>query len=112
MLQYLVKRGFAHAAQLARLKMIVHLYFKFMVLRKVCCSCYPWPLQVPLASERALQAHRVLACAAGDSRAVLCRNGMAVALTDDHKAAREDETVSRGCCVLFPCWGGGAGSSR
>ena len=30
----------------------------------------------------------------GDSRAVLCRGGYACALTDDHKAAREDETVS------------------
>ncbi len=30
----------------------------------------------------------------GDSRAVLCRDGGALALTDDHKAAREDETVS------------------
>lgn len=29
----------------------------------------------------------------GDSRAVLCRDGGALALTDDHKAAREDETV-------------------
>lgn len=29
----------------------------------------------------------------GDSRAVLCRDGLAVPLTDDHKAAREDETV-------------------
>ena len=29
----------------------------------------------------------------GDSRAVLCRSGGAVPLTDDHKAAREDETV-------------------
>ena len=32
---------------------------------------------------------------AGDSRAVLCRGGVAIPLTDDHKAAREDETV--GC---------------
>jgi len=31
---------------------------------------------------------------AGDSRAVLCRSGVAIPLTDDHKAAREDETVS------------------
>lgn len=30
---------------------------------------------------------------AGDSRAVLCRAGQAIPLTDDHKAAREDETV-------------------
>lgn len=29
----------------------------------------------------------------GDSRAVLCRSGMAIPLTDDHKAAREDETA-------------------
>ncbi len=35
---------------------------------------------------------------AGDSRAVLCRGGAAIALTDDHKAAREDETVG----LLFP----------
>lgn len=33
-------------------------------------------------------------CCAGDSRAVLCRGDTAIALTDDHKAAREDETVS------------------
>ena len=33
----------------------------------------------------------------GDSRAVLCREGEALPLTDDHKAAREDETVRR-CC--------------
>lgn len=30
---------------------------------------------------------------AGDSRAVLSRAGLAFPLTDDHKAAREDETV-------------------
>lgn len=29
----------------------------------------------------------------GDSRAVLCRSGQAIPLTDDHKAAREDETA-------------------
>lgn len=34
---------------------------------------------------------------AGDSRAVLSRGDVAIPLTDDHKAAREDETVS----VLF-----------
>ena len=33
----------------------------------------------------------------GDSRAVLCRGGGALPLTDDHKAAREDETVRAGC---------------
>ena len=32
---------------------------------------------------------------AGDSRAVLSRGDVAIPLTDDHKAAREDETVSR-----------------
>ena len=32
----------------------------------------------------------------GDSRAVLSRGGAAVPLTDDHKAAREDETVGLG----------------
>ena len=32
-------------------------------------------------------------CCAGDSRAVLCRGSIAIPLTDDHKAAREDETV-------------------
>ena len=31
---------------------------------------------------------------AGDSRAVLSRGDVAIPLTDDHKAAREDETVS------------------
>lgn len=43
----------------------------------------------------------------GDSRAVLCRNGAAVALTDDHKAAREDETArveAAGGQILF--WNG------
>jgi hypothetical protein len=40
---------------------------------------------------------------AGDSRAVLCRGSVAIPLTDDHKAAREDETV---CLVasLPHCW--------
>lgn len=36
---------------------------------------------------------RISLCAVGDSRAVLCRSGVAIPLTDDHKAAREDETV-------------------
>ena len=43
----------------------------------------------------------------GDSRAVLCRNGKAAALTDDHKAAREDETArveAAGGQILF--WNG------
>jgi serine/threonine protein phosphatase PrpC len=43
----------------------------------------------------------------GDSRAVLCRNGQAIALTDDHKAAREDETArveAAGGQILF--WNG------
>lgn len=43
----------------------------------------------------------------GDSRAVLCRNGNAFALTDDHKAAREDETArveAAGGQILF--WNG------
>lgn len=44
----------------------------------------------------------------GDSRAVLCRSGGALPLTDDHKAAREDETVGGawgwGCAA---CVGGG-----
>lgn len=37
---------------------------------------------------------------AGDSRAVLSRGDVAIPLTDDHKAAREDETVSivQTCC--------------
>ena len=34
-------------------------------------------------------------CCAGDSRAVLCRGDLALPLSDDHKAAREDETVSQ-----------------
>ena len=42
----------------------------------------------------------------GDSRAVLCRSGGALALTDDHKAAREDETVSAAAWLA-----GGAGES-
>lgn len=43
----------------------------------------------------------------GDSRAVLSRNGHAFALTDDHKAAREDETArveAAGGQILF--WNG------
>jgi serine/threonine protein phosphatase PrpC len=43
----------------------------------------------------------------GDSRAVLCRDGQAIALTDDHKAAREDETArveAAGGQILF--WNG------
>lgn len=43
----------------------------------------------------------------GDSRAVLSRNGKAAALTDDHKAAREDETArveAAGGQILF--WNG------
>ncbi|KAK9918687.1 hypothetical protein WJX75_005997 [Coccomyxa subellipsoidea] len=43
----------------------------------------------------------------GDSRAVLCRGGAAIALTDDHKAAREDETArveAAGGQILF--WNG------
>lgn len=43
----------------------------------------------------------------GDSRAVLCRDGIAVPLTDDHKAAREDETArveAAGGQILF--WNG------
>lgn len=38
----------------------------------------------------------------GDSRAVLCRNGTAFALTDDHKAAREDETVGSWIDLTMP----------
>ncbi|KFM26426.1 putative protein phosphatase 2C 6 [Auxenochlorella protothecoides] len=44
---------------------------------------------------------------AGDSRAVLCRDGLALPLTDDHKAAREDETArveAAGGQILF--WNG------
>eukprot|EP00884_Botryococcus_braunii_P011861 jgi/Botrbrau1/20676/Bobra.0058s0008.3 len=43
----------------------------------------------------------------GDSRAVLCRGGTGIALTDDHKAAREDETArveAAGGQILF--WNG------
>ncbi|KAL4420687.1 hypothetical protein ABPG75_010343 [Micractinium tetrahymenae] len=43
----------------------------------------------------------------GDSRAVLCRSGGALPLTDDHKAAREDETArveAAGGQILF--WNG------
>jgi len=38
---------------------------------------------------------------AGDSRAVLSRGDVAIPLTDDHKAAREDETVSLFCLSTF-----------
>ncbi|KAK2076821.1 hypothetical protein QBZ16_005047 [Prototheca wickerhamii] len=44
---------------------------------------------------------------AGDSRVVLCRGGLALPLTDDHKAAREDETArveAAGGQILF--WNG------
>ncbi|KAK1232297.1 hypothetical protein PQX77_004548 [Marasmius sp. AFHP31] len=42
--------------------------------------------------EPSPKAHRVLYCAnAGDARAVLCRNGTATRLTQDHKATDEDE---------------------
>lgn len=48
---------------------------------------------------------------AGDSRAVLSRGDVAIPLTDDHKAAREDETVSHLGKLLwiharasFSCW--------
>jgi serine/threonine protein phosphatase PrpC len=43
----------------------------------------------------------------GDSRAVLCRDGQAIPLSDDHKAAREDETArveAAGGQILF--WNG------
>lgn len=43
----------------------------------------------------------------GDSRAVLCRGGVAIPLTEDHKAAREDETArveAAGGQILF--WNG------
>lgn len=36
----------------------------------------------------------LLAGAAGDSRAVLSRAGVAIQVTDDHKPEREDEAVS------------------
>ena len=47
--------------------------------------------------------HEAYQLPAGDSRAVLCRGDIALPLTDDHKAAREDETVRtlqtfRCCC--------------
>ncbi len=38
---------------------------------------------------------------AGDSRAVLSRGDVAIPLTDDHKAAREDETVNLLCLSAF-----------
>jgi protein phosphatase 2C len=37
--------------------------------------------------------HRVWIANCGDSRAVLCRGGQAVQVTDDHKPEREDEAV-------------------
>jgi protein phosphatase 2C len=40
----------------------------------------------------------------GDSRAVLCRSGGALPLTDDHKAAREDETVRAGAARDAAGW--------
>jgi hypothetical protein len=40
--------------------------------------------------------HRVWIANCGDSRAVLCRGGQAVQVTDDHKPEREDEAVGRG----------------
>ena len=43
----------------------------------------------------------------GDSRAVLCRSGEAVALSLDHKATRSDEVVSLSlavCCCCYSCY--------
>lgn len=54
-----------------------------------------------------LSSQSIYVANAGDSRAVLLRNGKAVALTDDHKAAREDETArveAAGGQILF--WNG------
>lgn len=42
----------------------------------------------------------------GDSRAVLCQNGKAVQLTEDHKPERKDEAVSRLGCGLDASSGG------
>ncbi len=46
---------------------------------------------------------------AGDSRAVLCRGGRAIQVTDDHKPEREDEAVSvlRGALAQVLGWGEG-----
>ncbi|KAK9842137.1 hypothetical protein WJX84_006806 [Apatococcus fuscideae] len=61
-----------------------------------------------LEEQEALVGSRHLYVAnCGDSRAVLCRGGYACALTDDHKAAREDETArveAAGGQILF--WNG------
>jgi protein phosphatase 2C len=54
-----------------------------------------------------LSSQSIYVANAGDSRAVLLRNGRAMALTDDHKAAREDETArveAAGGQILF--WNG------
>ena len=54
-----------------------------------------------------LSSQSIYVANAGDSRAVLLRNGTAMALTDDHKAAREDETArveAAGGQILF--WNG------
>lgn len=54
-----------------------------------------------------LSSQSIYVANAGDSRAVLLRNGRALALTDDHKAAREDETArveAAGGQILF--WNG------
>lgn len=46
---------------------------------------------VTVQSEASLAS--IFQCLLGDSRAVLSRGDVAIPLTDDHKAAREDETV-------------------
>jgi len=54
-----------------------------------------------------LSSQSIYVANAGDSRAVLLRSGVAMALTDDHKAAREDETArveAAGGQILF--WNG------
>ena len=69
-----------------------------------CCLC---PVILRIATtcpgmHWGVAVARRAACLTGDSRAVLCRGDVAMPLTDDHKAAREDEVVRHAPTPLCP----------